>query len=96
MINLNPFINLIFSILWIYTLCLFAYVILYYLLLFKVVNPYNKFVQQVNHFLIKIIEPILAKIRKFVPTIAGVDISILVLFLAIYLIRDILYTYFYV
>jgi YggT family protein len=96
MINLNPFINLIFSILSIYTFCLILYVIFFYLLMFKVINPHNQFVQAVNRFLIRIIEPVLAKIRKFVPIVAGVDISIIVLFLAIYLIRDILYTYVYV
>ena len=96
MINLNPFINLISSILSIYTFCLIVYVILFYLLMFKVVNPYNQFVQAVNRFLIKIIEPVLAKIRRFVPVIAGVDIAMIVLFLAIYFIQDILHTYFYV
>lgn len=96
MINLNPFINLIDTILSLYTFCLFAYVILYYLLMFKVVNSYNQFVQRLNYFLVRIIEPVLKRIRRFVPNIGGVDISVIILFLAIYFIRDILYSYFYV
>jgi YggT family protein len=96
MINLNPFINLISSVLSIYTFCLILYIILHYLFLFKVINPYNQFVQQLHKFLIRIIEPILTKIRKYAPNISGVDVSMIILFLVIYFIRDILYTYFYV
>ncbi len=96
MINLNPFINLISAILSIYTFCLILYVILHYLFLFKIINPYNQFVQQFHIFLIKITEPILSKIRKYIPNINGIDISIIVLFLVIYFIKDVLYTYFYI
>lgn len=96
MINLNPFINLISSVISIYSFCLIIYVILHYLFLFKILNPHNEFVQRVYQFLVKIIEPALSKIRKYVPIIAGIDLSILVLFLGLYLIRDILYTYLYV
>ena len=96
MINLNPFINLISAILSIYNFCLIAYIILYYLTLFKVINIHNQFVKQIYSFLFRIIEPVLARIRKFVPSINGVDISMIVLFLAIYFLRDVLYTYFYV
>ncbi len=96
MINLNPFINLISSILSIYSFCLIAYVVLHYLFLFKIINPYNQFVQQVHRFLIRIFEPVLSKIRNHVPNIHGIDISVLILFLGIYFVRDILYTYFYV
>jgi YggT family protein len=96
MINLNPFINLISSALSIYSFCLFIYVILYYLYLFKVINPYNQFVQQLHRFLGRIIEPVLAKIRKFIPNINGVDISVIILFLLIYFVKDVLYTYLYV
>lgn len=96
MINLNPFINLISSILSLYTICLIVYVVMHYLFLFKVINPYNQFVQQVNRFLVRILEPVLGKIRNYIPSINGIDLSVLVLFLGIYFVRDILYTYFYV
>lgn len=96
MINLNPFINLIDSILGIYSLLLFCYVIIFYLLLFKIINPYSQFVIKLNRFLAKIFEPVLAKIRRYIPPLGNVDISIIVLFLAIQFFRDILYNYFYV
>lgn len=95
MINLNPFINLISSILSIYNFCLILYVILHYLFLFKVINPYNQFVKQIHIFLNKILEPVLSRIRKFMPDINGIDFSVIILFLAIYFIKDVLYTYLY-
>ncbi len=71
MLNLNPFVNLIGSILSIYSFLVFVYIIIYYLLLFKVINQYNQLVIIVNRFLIQIIEPVLDKIRKFIPNIGG-------------------------
>jgi YggT family protein len=96
MINLNPFINVIGSALSIYSLLVFAYIIIYYLMIFKIINAYNPIVIKVNEFLIKIIEPVLAKIRKFIPHIAGIDISVIILFILINFIKDMLYTYLYV
>jgi YggT family protein len=96
MLNLNPFINLIGSILSIYSFLLLVYVILHFLFMFKIINPYSEFVQMVNRFLIRIFEPVLTKMRNYIPIIAGVDLSVLVLFLLIRFAKDVLYTYFYV
>jgi YggT family protein len=96
MLNLNPFINLISSILSIYQFLLILYIVFYYLFMFKVVNPYNQFIIQINRFLIKIIEPVLNKIRHYIPSFSGIDLSILILFLAIHFTQDILYSYLYV
>ena len=84
MMNLNPFINLISAVLSIYSFLLILYVIFYYLFLFKIINQHNQFVVQVNRFLIRIIEPVLSKIRNYIPPIAGIDVSIIIVFLAIY------------
>lgn len=96
MLNLNPFVNLLGSLLSIYSFLVFVYIILYYLLMFKVINPYNKFVIIINRSLIQLIEPVLEKIRKFIPNFGGIDISIIILFVLIQFARDVLYTYFYV
>ncbi len=96
MINLNPFINLFGSILSIYSFLLIVYVILHFLFMFKIINPYSEFVQMLNRFLIKIFEPVLSKMRQYIPVVAGVDLSVLVLFLLISFVKDALYTYFYV
>ncbi len=96
MINLNPFVNLLGSLLSFYSLLVFIYIIMYYLLLFKVINNYNQFVIRVNRFLVQIIEPVLEKIRKFIPNVAGIDISLIILFILIQFSKDVLYTYLYV
>jgi len=96
MTNLNPFINLIAAILSIYSFLLLAYVILQLLFTFKIINPYSEFVQAVNRFLIRIIEPVLSKMRQYIPPMGGIDIAVIILFLLINFLKDILYTYFYV
>ena len=60
------------------------------------INLYSKIVIKVNGFLYKIFEPVLAKIRRYIPNISGIDISVIVLFLLIHFSKDVLYTYFYV
>jgi YggT family protein len=80
---INAIINLISSALGIYQFFLICYIVMHYLFLFKIVNPYNQFVNQIYGFLIKIFEPILKKIRKYIPNINGVDLSVIALFLII-------------
>lgn len=96
MINLNPFINLIGTCLSIYSFLLLVYVIMHFLFLFKIINPYSDFVQTVHRFLIKIFEPVLEKMRKYIPPVGGVDLAVLVLFLLIHFTKDVIFTYFYV
>jgi YggT family protein len=96
MLNLNPFINLIATILSLYSLLLIVYVVMFYLIYFNVINRHNRFVVQLNEFLTRIIEPILKRIRHYIPPVASVDIAIIVLFLLIHFTQDVLYTYFYV
>jgi YggT family protein len=64
--------------------------------MFKIINPYSEFVQMVNRFLIRIFEPVLSRMRRYIPVLGGVDLSVLVLFLLVRFVQDSLYTYFYV
>ena len=68
---------------------------MYYLMMFSAINQYNQFVV-INRFLIGIIEPVLRKLRVYIPSMGGVDLSMIALFLLIHFTRDVLYTYFYV
>jgi|TARA_Y100000389_G_scaffold32720_1_gene27844 YggT family protein len=96
MVNLiNAFINLANSALGIYQFFLICYIVMHYLFLFKIVNPHNQFVNQIYGFLIKIFEPVLKKIRNYIPNINGIDLSIIALFLLIAFTQQIL-TGFYV
>ncbi|MFT4718727.1 MAG: YggT family protein [Rickettsiales bacterium] len=91
---INAFISLVSSALGIYQFFLICYVVMHYLFLFKVINPYNQFVNQVHGFLIKIFEPVLKKIRKYIPTINGIDLSIIALFLLIGFTQQILSSFY--
>jgi YggT family protein len=96
MINLNPFINLIASGLSIYSFLLLVYVIMHFLFMFKIINQHSQFVQIIHRFLIRIFEPVLEKMRRYIPPIGSFDLAVLVLFLLINFTKDALYTYFYV
>ena len=87
---INAIISLASSALGIYQFFLICYIIMHYLFLFKIINPYNQFVNQIYGFLIKIFEPVLKKIRRYIPTINGIDLSVIALFLLIAFTQQIL------
>lgn len=72
-----------------------AYVILSWLVGFNVVNLNNQFVRQIYNGINGLVEPILAPIRRILPSAGGIDFSPLVLLigieiLRIFLLRDVL------
>lgn len=75
-------------ILTIYFFAIIAYVVLGWLLMAGVVEQRNMTVQQIYSFLHSIIEPVAGPIRRFVPPIGNLDLSVLIILLAIPFIRD--------
>jgi YggT family protein len=69
--------------------------ILSWLVTFNVINARNQFVATVWSFLKALTEPLLRPIRKVVPSFNGLDLSPLVLILAIYLLQRIIVYYVY-
>lgn len=79
-----------FPILWlfnklveIYSFLLLAYVILTVLINFGIVNSRQPIVSAVGEFLYRITEPLLAPIRRRMPNLGPIDISPVVLLLAL-------------
>ncbi len=79
-----------YSVLWLidwvvqaYTYLLFAYIVIDLLVKFGVVNAYNRVVYVVMDFLSKITEPLLRPIRNVMPNLGGIDLSPVVLVLAL-------------
>ncbi|MCL2714267.1 MAG: YggT family protein [Alphaproteobacteria bacterium] len=70
-------------------------VILSWLIAFNVVNSRNQLVAGVMGFLRAITEPLLAPIRRRVPTFNGIDISVFILFLLIILVTRVIIYYIY-
>lgn len=60
-----------------------AQAILSWLVVFNVVNVRNKFVYQAARFLDRLTDPLLRPIRRVVPNLGGVDISPVILLLAL-------------
>ena len=80
--------NLINTVITIYIWLLIAMVVLSLLVSFNMVNTGNRVVYQIGDFLHRITEPLLRPIRNVLPNLGGIDISPLVLILALYFIRD--------
>ena len=83
---------LIDSVLGIYMMFLFVWVIISWLVAFNVINTYNRFVAMVMDFLYRLTEPGLRPIRRFMPNLGGIDLSPLVLLLAVQFLRVLLRT----
>jgi YggT family protein len=57
-----------------------------WLVAFGVVNMNNRFVQVLSEFYFRLTEPVLSRIRRFVPVIGGLDLSpLVVIFLIMFL-----------
>ena len=87
---IGPILGLVDIILGLYVWVLFFSIIMSWLIMFNVINSSNRFVYVVADFLYKATEPVLRPIRRFMPNIGGLDLSPIVLLLAIWFIRDVL------
>lgn len=96
---LNPFINLISSVISLINLALMIWVVLGLLIHFEIVNRFSPIVGQVNNFLTRLLEPMLRPIRrataKFLPDLGGVDISPIILILLLHFIDNAMYSWFF-
>jgi YggT family protein len=92
-VPMNPFIWLIVTIINIYWWIVIAMVLMSWLLAFKVVNIHNPFVRQVSYVLARLTEPLLEPIRRFLPSVGGLDLSPIVLLLALSFLRYLIFYY---
>jgi len=58
-------------------------VVLSWLIGFNVINPYNPFVRGVHTFCYRVTEPFLGPIRRMLPDLGGLDISPVILLIAV-------------
>ena len=64
--------------------------ILSWLVTFNVINTSNQFVNSVGTFLHRVTEPALRPIRRYVPSLGGLDMSFIVLLLIILFAQNVL------
>jgi len=89
----DPFLWLLLTILDIYFWFLIVNVILSWLVAFNVVNRSNRFVATLGEFLYRITEPVLAPLRRVLPNLGGIDISPLIVIIAIQFLQQLLIRY---
>ena len=83
-------VSLLNNVISLYIWVLIVSAVLSWLVAFGIVNTSNRFVYTVGDFLYRITEPALRPIRRVIPDLGGVDISPVVLILALWFIRDLL------
>ncbi|WP_209427020.1 YggT family protein [Pararhodobacter sp. SW119] len=84
MLSLLQIVYLILDVLWFIVL---VHVVLSWLINFQVLNLRQPIVAQIWDGLNRLLEPIYSRIRAFLPDMGGIDLSPLVLLLAIYALR---------
>lgn len=89
-IILIPLLAVISAVIGIYTWIVIASVIMSWLVNFNIINPSSHFVLMVMEFLYKATEPVLMKIRRFVPIISGFDLSPVVLILFLWFLQAVI------
>src|SRR6059036_840924 len=87
--------DIVLIVLDLYVWLLIASAILSWLIAFNVVNTRNQFVGAVSEFLYRITEPVLAPIRRMMPSFGGLDISPIILILIIMFIQRVISYYIY-
>lgn len=61
-----------------------THVIMSWLTNFNIINSRQEIVSMINKFLFAMTEPVLGRIRRFMPGLGGIDLSPLVLFFAVF------------
>ncbi len=70
-----------------YSYIVIANVVISWLVAFNILNTGNKFVYMVLDFSYRMTEPLLAKIRRFLPNLGAFDISPVILLMLIWIIQ---------
>ncbi len=78
-----------------YIYIIIAAAVMSWLIAFNVVNIRNDFVRSIWSTLVALTEPVLRPIRRHLPNTGGIDISPVIVFLAILLVERIIHDYIY-
>ena len=82
------------SIITIYLWIIIINALLSWLVAFKILNTQNRFVYSVLEVTHKLTDPALNRIRRFLPTFGSIDISPIILILALMFLRNIVFEIF--
>ena len=82
------------SVITIYIWIIIINVILSWLVAFNILNTQNRFVYSVLEVTYRLTDPALNRIRRFLPTFGSIDISPIILILALMFLRNIIFEIF--
>ena len=84
---------LVYELLNIYKYIVVVNVIISWLVAFNVLNTHNRFVYSILELSYKLTEPMLNKIRRFLPNLGTLDISPVILLVLIWFLQTCMYLY---
>lgn len=90
LVILGPLFRIADLVLNIYTWVIIAMAVMSWLVAFGVVNTRNRAVWTIGDLLTRLTEPLLRPIRRILPSFGGIDLSPVVLLLAIFFLREVL------
>ena len=90
---MNSLLGLIIQIINIFEFILIVYIILTWLVNFNIISTSNRFVYSIMNVSIRLCEPSLNFVRRYLPTFGGIDLSPIVVFLGLWFIKSLLIEY---
>jgi len=72
---MNALIYLIYTVINLYMWAIIISIVMSWLVQFNIINSRSPFVYMIGNFLNKITEPVLGRIRRFMPDLGGIDLS---------------------
>ncbi|HEV2000933.1 MAG TPA: YggT family protein [Xanthobacteraceae bacterium] len=88
---MNPFLWLVHVIITLYIWILIAAAVLSWLVAFNVVNRLNPTVRMIGDTLYRLTEPLLRPIRNLLPSLGGLDVSPVILILALLFLERVIF-----
>jgi len=87
---MNALFFLIDTVITLYIWVIIIQAIMSWLVAFNVVNTRNQFVHMIGSTLYRLTEPVLGRVRRFLPNLGGIDISPIVVILALAFLQNLL------
>lgn len=84
---------LIDTIITLYIWSLVIYVVASWLIAFNIINPWQPAIRQILTMLERLHEPVMSRIRQLLPNLGGIDISPIIVLLALQFLRNLLFEY---
>ncbi len=88
-IILQPLLDVILKVISLYQYVLIATVIISWLIAFDIINTYSRTVMTIINALHALTEPLLAPIRRLLPPMGGLDLSVIVLLLGLWFVQGV-------